>query len=87
MKEVLLTNGIVRLDIDIEDSSIHEETSPKTTANPQSTVVLGGAPLFRSFRTVARLTMREGEQAAFTLATDKQTGETLRVSVTATRVR
>jgi hypothetical protein len=31
--------------------------------------------------------MRESETVQFTLATDKQTGETLKVSVTASRVR
>lgn len=45
------------------------------------------APVFRSFQTNTLLSMRESETVQFTLATDKQTGETLKVSVTASRVR
>lgn len=45
------------------------------------------APVFRSFQTITTLSMREGETVQFTLATDKQTGETLKVSVSASRVQ
>jgi hypothetical protein len=95
------TNGAVRLDISVEDSSIHTDTAtqaqrstavvPTTGGNVMVPILAGPQattwPTFRSFQTVASLSMREGETVQFTLATDKQTGETLRVSVSASRVR
>ena len=44
-------------------------------------------PIFRSFQTQTIVSMFEGKTVQFTLATDKETGETLRVSVMAVRVR
>ena len=96
-------NGTVTLELSIEDSSVHADQSPAgpsgTSPAPPSSATPppGGAtyaagsgppwPLFRSFSTTTVVSMREGQSVQFTLATDKQTGETLKVSVTATRVR
>jgi hypothetical protein len=81
-------NGTVSLSLNIEDSSIHGDTAVAgaPAINPSSSVS-AALPIFRSFQTSTRLSMREGETVQFTLATDKQTGETLKVSVTASRVR
>lgn len=96
-------NGTVTLELSIEDSSVHADQPPAgpggTAQAPPNwaTPPAGGAtyaagsgppwPLFRSFSTTTEVSMREGQSVQFTLATDKQTGETLKVSVTATRVR
>jgi len=42
---------------------------------------LAGAPIFRSFRTTNTLLLRDGESAEFTAATDRITGDTIRVTV------
>jgi hypothetical protein len=94
-------NGTITLRLDIEDSSIHTDAAPSgqrveraTVPVPTGTVAVPAvsesatsAPMFRSFQSNTTLSMREGETVQFTLATDKQTGETLKVSVTASRVR
>jgi hypothetical protein len=106
------TNGMISLNLNVEDSSIHMD-APAGGAEHGAMTVAGGhvsvestpaghvdivqadrvtlgqthGPVFRSFQTTTTLSMREGETVQFTLATDKQTGETLKVSVTASRVR
>jgi hypothetical protein len=109
-------NGMITLNLNVEDSSIHMDAPAGGGGEPGEHVVItssGGhvsleqtlagklveadritfgqgqahAPVFRSFQTTTTLSMREGETVQFTLATDKQTGETLKVSVSASRVR
>jgi hypothetical protein len=104
------TNGMISLNLNVEDSSIHMD-APAGGAEHGVMTVAGGSverttaghvdvvqadrvtlgqthgPVFRSFQTTTTLSMREGETVQFTLATDKQTGETLKVSVSASRVR
>jgi type II secretory pathway component GspD/PulD (secretin) len=72
-------NGRFRLDILLEDSSV---VLDKT--EPAPTPALAGAPIFRSFRTTNTLLLRDGESAEFTAATDRITGDTIRVSVSLT---
>ena len=95
------SNGTITLGLTIEDSSIHTDgapaagissvaapTGPGTAMVPATSASQGiVAPMFRSFQSNTTLSMREGETVQFTLATDKQTGETLKVSVTASRAR
>lgn len=72
--------GRIALLISIEDSSINTDAAEAGTHGP-------GLPTFRSFQTVTNVSMREGETLQFALATDKQTGEVLKVSVTARPVK
>jgi hypothetical protein len=69
-------NGRFRLDILLEDSSVVLDKS-----EPAPMPALAGAPIFRSFRTTNTLLLRDGESAEFTAATDRITGDTIRVSV------
>jgi hypothetical protein len=70
-------DGRFRLDVFLEEVSIVADKSetPPTTALP-------GVPVFRTFRSVNTLLLKDAESTQFTLATDKLTGETIRVEVT-----
>ena len=69
-------NGRFKLDILLEESSVGLEKS-----EPAPMPALAGAPIFRSFRTTNTLLLRDGESAEFTAATDRITGDTIRVTV------
>ena len=71
------TNGRYKLDVLLEDSSV---VLDKTEPPPMP--ALAGAPIFRSFRSTNTLLLRNGESTEFTLATDRITGDTLKVEVT-----
>jgi hypothetical protein len=71
------TEGRYKLDVLLEDSSV---VLDKTEPPPMP--ALAGAPIFRSFRSTNTLLLRNGVSAEFTLATDRITGETLKVDVT-----
>jgi len=68
--------GRFRLDILLEDSSVVLDKS-----EPTPMPALAGAPIFRSFRTTNTLLLRDGESAEFTAATDRISGDTIRVAV------
>ena len=72
-------NGRFRLDVLLEDSSVVLDKS-----EPAPMPALAGAPIFRSFRTTNTLLLRDGESAEFTAATDRISGDTIRVSVSLT---
>ena len=71
-----------RLDLSIEDSSIYSEG-----AQNQNTLRGGDHPAFRSFRSSDTLILKDGQSAQFTSATDKMSGEVVKVDVTLTVVR
>jgi hypothetical protein len=60
--------------ISVDDSSVYGDEQAGIPKNPS----------FRSFRTVNSMVLRNGETFQFTAATDKVTGETVRVDVTLT---
>jgi hypothetical protein len=72
-------DGRFELNISIEESSVYLEDQPSPTI-PRA----GGLPVFRSFRSSNELILRDGQSAQFTAATDRITGELLRVDVTLT---
>jgi len=70
-------NGRFKMDILLEDSSVVlDKTDPPISA------ALAGAPIFRSFRATNTLLLRNGESTDFTVATDRITGDIIRVGVT-----
>ena len=73
-------DGRFRVGISIEDSSVIPET-PDTSASAAK-----GAPSFRTFRSNTSLLLKDGQTTQFTAATDKVTGEMVRVDVTLTVV-
>ena len=73
-------DGRFRVEITIEDSSVYpdEKEIPGTVK---------GNPSFRSFRGSDSMLLKDGATAQFTTATDKVSGETVRVDVTLTVVK
>ena len=72
------TNGRYKLDVLLEDSSVVLDKTAPVAMPP----LAAGAPVFRSFRSTNTLLLRNGESTEFTLATDRITGDTLKVDVT-----
>jgi len=71
-----LEEGRFLLLISLEDSSIYPDDAPATGSR--------GNPSFRSFRASNSMVLKNGETGQFTTATDKVTGETVKVDVTLT---
>ena len=70
--------GRYALTISVDDTSVYPDE--QAGANK-------GNPSFRSFRAGNTMVMKNGETGQFTAATDKVTGETVRVDVTLTVVK
>ncbi len=71
-----LDDGRILLGITVDDTSVYpDEQVPGGTK---------GNPAFRSFRATNSMVLRNGETGQFTTATDKVTGETVKVDVTLT---
>ena len=71
-------NGRYLLMISVDDSSVYPDEQP------------GGArgnPSFRSFRSSNAMLLKDGETGQFTSATDKVTGETVKIDVTMTVIK
>jgi len=71
-----LDDGRFNLNVTVEDSSIYPDEQTGGAAK--------GNPSFRSFRATNSFVLKNGETGQFTAATDKVTGETVRVDVTLT---
>ena len=65
--------GRYLLAITIDDSSVYPEGEPAKSPT--------GAPSFRSFRSSETVVLRDGQSTQFVAATDKITGETVKVDV------
>jgi hypothetical protein len=70
--------GRYALSISIDDSSVYPDDQAGSTK---------GNPSFRSFRAGNTMVLKHGETGQFTSATDKVTGETVKVDVTLTVVK
>jgi len=75
-------DGRFKLEITIDDSSVYGDT-PTTTDNKPA----AGNPSFRSFRASDSMVLRDGQTSQFTTATDKVSGEIVKVEVTLTVVK
>lgn len=75
-------DGRFRLEITIDDSSVYGEGPSTTESKPAP-----GNPSFRSFRANDSMALRDGQTAQFTTATDKVSGEIVKVDVTLTVVK
>jgi len=71
-----IDDGRFMVSISVEDTSVYPERGPGS-----------GNPSFRSFRAGDTMTLRNGQTAQFTAATDKISGEQTRVDVTLTVVK
>ncbi len=75
-----LEDGRFRIELTIDDSSVYPDDKEATSATK-------GSPSFRSFRASDSLILRDGGTAQFTTATDKVSGEIMKVDVTLTVVK
>jgi hypothetical protein len=66
-----------QVNVSIEDSSIYT-TEQAASASPKASDM----PVFRSYRYKNELVLRDGQSAQFTAATDRVTGEVIKVDVT-----
>jgi hypothetical protein len=71
-------DGRFRVHLSIEDSSVYTEVQDA------SLPIAGKVPVFRSFRSSNTLVLRDGQSRQFTAATDRISGEVVRVDVTLT---
>jgi Flp pilus assembly secretin CpaC len=76
----ILDDGRVRLSLTVNDSQVSIEDSP--SAGP-----MRGLPRFQNFTSTATLLLRDGQTMQYTAATDKVTGEVVRVEVMLTVVK
>ena len=70
-----LDNGGFDLQIEVNESSA------VTDVNELKSITEGNRPVFRSYQSTNTLFMRDGETTQFTAATDRVTGEVVRVEV------
>jgi hypothetical protein len=75
-------DGRFELNISIEEESVYLDDQPSP-----ATSRAGGLPVFRNFRSSNELILRDGQSSQFTAATDRITGELVRVDVTLTVVK
>ncbi len=68
-----------QLRINIEESSVYGDDQTSLDA-----VMAPGAPVFRSFESNTNLVLRDGQSRQYTTATDRISGESIRVDVTLT---
>jgi hypothetical protein len=73
--------GQFELVISIEDKSLYQNVKDSTAAG------VGDLPVIRSFQSSNTLLMKDGQSRQFTAATDRVSGEVIRVEVTLTVVK
>jgi hypothetical protein len=73
-------DGVFELDLSIDESSVGNSTGAQGPA-------VGEMPVFKSFKTRNRLVLRNAQTRTFTVATDRVSGETIRIDVTLTVVK
>jgi hypothetical protein len=75
-------DGRFQIALTFDDTSVYGEgLAPGTNAPP------AGNPSFRSFRASDSLMLKDGQTAQFTTATDKVSGDVIKVDVTLTVVK
>jgi hypothetical protein len=70
-------DGRYRIEITLSDTSVYGDGPTATDNRPAP-----GNPSFRSFRATDSMVLRDGQTAQFTTATDKVSGEIVKVDVT-----
>jgi hypothetical protein len=78
---MMLDDGRFRVEISVDDTSVYPDDQAKSGG------ASSGNPSFRSFKAAESMVLKEGQTTQFTTATDKVTGEVVKVDVTLTVVR
>jgi hypothetical protein len=71
-----MKDGGFQLSITVSDTSVYNNVDDQTTPT------VGGMPVFRKFSSTNMLVMKDGQTREFTAATDRVSGEVVRVAVT-----
>jgi hypothetical protein len=71
-----IADGRFHVFISVEDSSVY------TNIKDANTPTVGDMPVFRSFRSTNTLVLRDGQSRQFIAATDRVSGEVVRIDVT-----
>lgn len=82
MVSTVQDDGRYRIEITIDDSSVYGDGP-----NPADNKPAPGNPSFRSFRASDSMVLKDGQTSQFTTATDKVSGEIVKVDVTLTVVK
>jgi hypothetical protein len=77
LRAAVVTEGLFQVQVNLEDSSVF---SPD--GRQQSMPMITDAPAFRSFKGVNSILLRDGQTRQYTVATDRVTGEVLKVDAT-----
>jgi hypothetical protein len=81
-RATLTSDGRYHLNLAVEDTSMYVNDQVTLEAPP-----VGQVPVFRTFSSRNELVLRDGESRQFTLATDRISGEIIKVDVTLTVVK
>jgi hypothetical protein len=73
----LRDEGRFQLGVTVNDNSVYEDDSPSGGAATAS-----GQPVFRTFMASNTIVLRDGQSTTFTAATDRVSGEVIRIEVT-----
>jgi type II secretory pathway component GspD/PulD (secretin) len=77
----IASDGRFELSIMVEDSAVIADDG-RARSNPGEIALVRDVPVFRNFRTRNTLLLRDGQTRQYTAATDRVTGETVRIDVT-----
>lgn len=84
----ILDDGRFKLGLTIEESSPYsEQERARMTASPGETGPLRSSPVFRSFRISNTLVLKDGQSQQFSTATDRFSGEVVKMDVTLSVIR
>ena len=72
-----MKDGAFQLRISVEDTSVVHKCQDKATPGPRPEM-----PVFRKFSSTNMLVMKDGQTREFTAATDRVSGEVVRIAVT-----
>jgi hypothetical protein len=72
-------DGAFNVFITVSDSSVYTDDQPKTSAG---VATVGGMPVIRSYQTTNRVVLKDGQTSQFTAATDRVSGEVVKIDVT-----
>jgi type II/III secretion system protein len=75
----VLDDGRYELTIGIDESTV--VPTPDATSGTSQVGTRGGMPAFRNFKSRNRILLRDGQTRQYTAATDRITGETVRIEV------
>jgi len=80
-----ISDGRFRLECSFEQSSLYAADSERRGSSSDAMQV--GTPVIRNFRSEANITLRDGQTAQHTSATDPVSGEVLKIDITLNVVR